>query len=212
MSVIKINGVTVLYSDYKDNKGEVGRTVPTSWLWSQLSPLRGGKAIHSSSKIDWKILVGCATVSGVYPNLKISVDPRHYLTPREAAGIVMLALWTDTIRPIVRPDLKIGRIEPMQVATLFNEWMAATDGREWQAIKLKGEIKKLLNQVAASGQITYRVLEATVTAKKPVPPTTLRNWITAAGGRFRKDSVCPASVIAAVTQALKAWSPKTETR
>lgn len=196
----KITETGVDYSQYRNGKGRDGeaddRSVPTTWLWDELAKFRGSLP-HSHTKAAWKIMVGCSRSSGSYPNIKVRVDQRHSLTPREAAGIVLLALWDDILRQSVRPDLRVGRITAEDIPKLFDTWMAISKGKE---------AATLLQQIFASRLIAYKDLGALT--KKPIPPTTLRRWVREAGGKYEANLICPMEVAIAIYQRAKDWEPR----
>ncbi|MGL5064575.1 MAG: hypothetical protein ACRC62_31690, partial [Microcoleus sp.] len=116
----------LLLKDYLNNKDKKGGnlTVHTPFLWSQLAEIRG--CVPSMQyKARWKYLAGCSKLkkgkSGETP--QAIVDGRHYLTPREAASVVMLALWDSEVRELVDPELGSEAIEAHQVEELFDRWM-----------------------------------------------------------------------------------------
>lgn len=187
------------YSQYRNGKGQNGeeddRSVPTAWLWDELAKFRGTLP-HSHTKVAWKILVGCSKSTGKYPNIKVRVDQRHSLTPREAAGIVLLALWDETLRPVVRPKLRSGKIMAEDVPRLFDEWMRFSKGKE---------AAELLQQIYASKLIVYGDLGTL--SKKPIPPTTLRRWVEQAGGKYQVNHVCPMEIAIEICQRAKLWKP-----
>lgn len=197
------------YQDYRNGKGRDGeaddRCVPSSWLWDELQKFRGTPP-HSSTKVQWKTLVGCVKSTGKYPDIKVKVDQRHYLTPREAAGIVLLALWDDTLRQIIKPELRSGKILAEDVPKLFDQWMKKRKGKHWFGVKNSTEIFELLQQIYASKQLTYDDLETI--SKKPIPPTTLRRWVQEAGGRFRSGEVCSMAIAVDIYERSKQWKPR----
>jgi hypothetical protein len=116
------------------------------------------------------------------------------------------------LRDIVQPDLPIGRILPEDIPRLFDTWMAKADGPEWLDYKLSHQVEKLLKKVVTDGGLTYQTVKDEIRSKKPIPPTTLRNWILAAGGRYEAGAVCPESVLKALYKRLQRWTPKNAMR
>jgi hypothetical protein len=184
------------YEDYPDNKNardsKNSLSVPAPFLWDEIAKLRG--CIPSKKyKKQWKILVGCSTSKGTYPNLVVTSAGRHYLTPREAAGILMLALWDGEVKAKVEPGLTGVSIKASMMPALFDKWMR---------LGPSSEALTLLNWIRSSKHLTYGVLAATVNdiAKKPIALSTLRGWVQRAGGQYRTAQPCPISV------AMQVWA------
>lgn len=188
-----------IYSEYLDGKGGKGktdnRTVHAPFVWEQLGLIRGVEPSKEYRRI-WKLLVGCSKMKGSGETLTVVSDGRHYLTPREAAGIVMIALWDGEVRAKTMPDLQANDVQPSKVGQYFDKWMEANPSE--QALQL-------LKWIRSSQKMTYDVLSTAVNeiAKKPVPPTTIRSWVTRCGGKYRVGEVCPIDVANGVFQILK---------
>ena len=172
------------YLNNKSRKEDGNLTVHTPFLWEQIAKIRGGMP-SMRYRTRWKFLAGCSRVKGRHPNLSVVVDGRHYLTPRESAAIVMLALWEGEIREKVDPELGSEAITADRLEDLFDRWM-----RE----DVSPEAVKILGLIERSQQLTYEILETSINsdpAKKPIASSTLRGWVENAGGKFRKFEICP---------------------
>jgi hypothetical protein len=197
------------YLNNKSKKEGGNLTVHGPYLWEELSKIRGGMP-SMRYRTRWKFLAGCAKSTGKYPDLKVVVDGRHYLTPREAASIVMLALWESQVSKLVDPELGSESIVPEQVEGLFDRWMTELEliAESSAEKKSPSPAEKLLKSIENSQKMTYDILETGVNApgKKPIPQSTLRGWVEKLGGKFRRGEPCPLHIAAQV------WSMAEERR
>jgi hypothetical protein len=187
------------FAEYLNGKGKKeeadNRTVHSPFLWEQLGLLRG-TAPSKEYRRRWKVLVGCSKIKGKGEAMTVVSDGRHYLTPREAAGIVMIALWDGEVRAKVSPELNAIDVLPSKVEALFDKWMASDPSED---------ATQILKWIKSSQELTYDILSTTVNqiAKKPIPPTTIRSWVARCGGTYRVGEVCPIEVAMGVYQILK---------
>jgi hypothetical protein len=199
------------YLNNKSKKEGGNLTVHGPYLWEEISKIRGGMP-SMRYRTRWKFLSGCSVVKGKYPDIRVVVDGRHYVTPREAASIAMLALWEGQVRILVDPQLGSESITAEQIEFLFDRWMVELEAID-EAIKSKtasheqrlakesaSKAEKLLKAIETSQQMTYDLLEAGVNppGKKPIPQTTLRGWVEKLGGKFRKGEPCPLHIAASI--------------
>ncbi len=188
------------YLNNKSKKEGGNLTVHGPYLWEEISKIRGGMP-SMRYRTRWKFLSGCSIIKGKGTDLKVIVDGRHYLTPREAASIVMLALWEGQVRALVDPELGSEAIAAEQVEPLFDRWMVEMEAiTEASDKKSLSPAEKLLKAIEQSQQMTYDLLETGVNApgKKPIPQSTLRGWVEKLGGKFRKGEPCPLHIAAQV--------------
>jgi hypothetical protein len=184
------------YLDGKGKKGEIdNRTVHGPFLWEQLGSIRGNIPSKEYRR-RWKLLVGCSKIKGRGASMTVVSDGRHYMTPREAAGILMIALWDSEVRAKVSPQLNAIDVLPSKVGEFFDKWMT---------VGLSAEAAQILKWIKSSQELTYDILSTTINqiSEKPIPPTTIRSWVSRCGGTYRVGDVCPIDVAMGVYQILK---------
>jgi hypothetical protein len=163
-------GLVYKLSDYSIDV----RTVSAKWLFDEIQQLRRSGTISDRTKRRWKTLAGVPNES----NVRL-----RKLTPNEAARIVFLSLWDETIKPQIGSRLKAKDFEnALLFSNAFNAWMDIDGG---------GKAATILRAVKACNRLKGGDLKAVCdgVAKKQIPETTFRRWLTKIGHPYHVNQL-----------------------
>jgi hypothetical protein len=152
-------------SDYSNDV----RSVSAKWLFDEVQTLRRLGTISDRTKRHWKTLAGVPNESGVR---------LRKLTPNESARIVFLALWDETIKPLIGSTVKAKHFDNALLFTnAFNRWLAIDGG---------GDAAVILKSIAACNRLKGGEIKGVCEkmTKKQIPETTFRRWLATIGQSY----------------------------
>jgi hypothetical protein len=161
--------------------------------------LSGKTEISNSSMSKWKRTVGILgpIKTDKDGNIYQEIDRRRWITPREAAGLMVQALWESTIKEKFRedavmlaivPGLKAKNITHKNIKDVYDHWIGTTGGKDVYSII------KLIHT-----QVTYNeariLISKDLKLKKVLPVSTARKWVKELKGHYLANAPCPPDII-----------------
>jgi hypothetical protein len=152
----------------------------------------------------WRTIAGIT--KGFKPGGTPIPDSRRKISPKEAAGIVLQALWEPYVKQLLGDGLAVGELNSANLKKMFNAWAEkAADPKTMKIMEttvirpgltqagFQVEAEALLKTIYASRGYTYGEIhkDANRAAGKKIPRSTIRGWVQEVGGLYLKDDLCP---------------------
>jgi hypothetical protein len=202
-----------LFTQYKDD--EKDRLIEATWVREQVSALRKELGVLCKNRsiagevsqptiTRWRAIAGVS--KGSKPDGSLIPDNRRKISPKEAAGVVLLALWEPYVKGLIGSEVDSGNLTPLNLKPMFNRWAAKASDPGFASsmthtmirtgltqADFQKKVEELLQTIYTARGYTYGEIhkDANRAAGKKIPRSTIRGWATEAGGRYLKDELCP---------------------